>query len=166
MTEQLDFHELEPCPFCGHAALLEHDTDHHGGWFNLGCGATWNMDDPCPGYHAFYTCDPAEERAAIAAWNRRAATRDDPRALSAEADAAKVREPTMFWDADDWENGGADPADVVGNYAPGEVVKMDTAISGPTRWGVMTDRHEVKVFATADEAEAWFAAQTKEHQDG
>ncbi len=70
-------------------------------------------------------------------------------------------EPTMFWDADDWENGGCDPADIVENYAPGEVVKLDTAIQGPPRWGVMSPEHEVRIFTTADEAEAWFLAALK-----
>lgn len=71
-------------------------------------------------------------------------------------------EPTLFWDAEDWENGGADPADVVSNYAPGEVVKMDTAIHGPPRWGVMSPDGEVRAFPTAEEAEAWFHALQQE----
>jgi len=65
--------KLKPCPFCGSSAILERNSDHHGGWFNLGCGAPWKEGDACPGYHAFYTCDPSEETAAVAAWNHRAA---------------------------------------------------------------------------------------------
>ena len=67
--------ELLPCPFCGAPASLEHDSDHHGDWFNLGCSRHWGAvpdpDDGCPAGRLWYTEEPEKEAAAIAAWNRR-----------------------------------------------------------------------------------------------
>lgn len=66
---------LKPCPFCGSAAELVRDNDHHGEWFNLGCSQHWGRVDPdeaCPAGRMWYTAEPAEEAKAIAAWNRRA----------------------------------------------------------------------------------------------
>jgi Restriction alleviation protein Lar len=63
--------ELKPCPFCGSAAELKVDGDHHGEFFTLGCGGG---ERRCPGYWAFYT-EPREELdASIEVWNRRAPT--------------------------------------------------------------------------------------------
>lgn len=67
---------LKPCPFCGSPAVLEHDNDHHGQWFNLGCARHWgnlrHHEEPCIGGRIFYTEAYGEEADAIAAWNRRA----------------------------------------------------------------------------------------------
>lgn len=66
---------LSACPFCGSPAELERESDHHGGWFNLGCSRHWGRvgrDAACPGGRIWYTADPSEEAGAIEAWNRRA----------------------------------------------------------------------------------------------
>lgn len=64
---------LEPCPLCGAPALLEHDSDHHGDWFNLGCSNHYEHkpDDPCPMGRLFYTESCDEESRAIQKWNTR-----------------------------------------------------------------------------------------------
>ena len=65
---------LLPCPFCGSPALLEHDSDHHGEWFNLGCSRHYVAVDPdkaCIAGRIFYTEPLEDEEKAIAAWNRR-----------------------------------------------------------------------------------------------
>lgn len=67
--------DLKPCPFCGSPAELEHASDHHGEWFNLGCSKHWGnvpVDDACPAGRMWYTADPSDETKAIAAWNTRA----------------------------------------------------------------------------------------------
>lgn len=68
---------LAPCPFCGSPASLEHDSDHHGEWFNLGCSKHWEAvadDEPsCPAGRLWYTAGLDEEAGAIEAWNRRSA---------------------------------------------------------------------------------------------
>jgi hypothetical protein len=65
-----------PCPFCGAPASIEHDSDHHGEWFNLGCSKHWGAvgdpDKACPAGRLWYTEDPDKEAEAIATWNRRA----------------------------------------------------------------------------------------------
>lgn len=66
--------ELKPCPFCGAAAELEHGSDHHGEWFNLGCSRHWGNvepDDACPAGRMWYTDEPEKEQMAIDTWNRR-----------------------------------------------------------------------------------------------
>lgn len=64
---------LLPCPLCGAPALLEHDSDHHGEWFNLGCSRHYEhvTDDPCPMGRLFYTESREDESAAIKKWNTR-----------------------------------------------------------------------------------------------
>jgi len=66
---------LAPCPFCGAPAELEHGSDHHGEWFNLGCSRHWgkNPDDRCVAGRLWYTETETPEAEAISAWNRRAA---------------------------------------------------------------------------------------------
>lgn len=67
--------ELRPCPFCGAPAELEHDNDHHGEWFNLGCSRHWDRvdnDEHCPAGRLWYTAEPSEEAEAIRRWNTRA----------------------------------------------------------------------------------------------
>lgn len=65
--------ELLPCPFCGSPARYVEDGDHHGTWFNLGCGSEApDQGEPCPAHYAFYTCDMSERDAAVTAWNTRA----------------------------------------------------------------------------------------------
>ena len=72
--------ELKPCPFCGADAELEHDNDHHGEWFNLGCSRHWDRvapDDACVGARLWYTEIVKSEDEAIEAWNTRTdATKD------------------------------------------------------------------------------------------
>jgi hypothetical protein len=65
---------LLPCPFCGAPAEIEHGSDHHGEWFNLGCSRHWgkDLDSPCVGGRLWYTETEVTEDDAIAAWNRRA----------------------------------------------------------------------------------------------
>jgi hypothetical protein len=65
---------LLPCPFCGAPAEIEHGSDHHGEWFNLGCSRHWGKDpdSPCVGGRLWYTETEVTEADAIAAWNRRA----------------------------------------------------------------------------------------------
>lgn len=73
MTDQ-----LRECPFCGSPAELEHGSDHHGEWFNLGCSRHWgrqrNPDhtNTCIAGRIYYTEAEVTEAEAIAAWNRRA----------------------------------------------------------------------------------------------
>lgn len=65
---------LLPCPFCGSPAELEHDGDHHGEWFNLGCSQHFERvgaGDGCPGGRLWYTEPLENEAKAIAEWNRR-----------------------------------------------------------------------------------------------
>lgn len=89
--------ELKNCPFCGASAEIEHGSDHHGEWFNLGCSKHWGRVDPdksCIGGRVFYTEIDKTEAEAIAAWNRRS----DPilaeaeRALEATEDRAEHAE--------------------------------------------------------------------------
>lgn len=64
---------LKPCPFCGAAAYLETDNDHHGGFFNLGCINHWGAieEDACPAGRLWYT-EPMENiDKAIKLWNQR-----------------------------------------------------------------------------------------------
>jgi hypothetical protein len=98
---------IKPCPFCGSEAELEHGSDHHGQWFNLGCSRHWGNVDPdraCVGGRLWYTETEKSEAEAIAAWNTRQALSDlssnklepgdvekvariiDPEAFSAEPD--------------------------------------------------------------------------------
>lgn len=65
--------ELLGCPFCGSPAELEHGSDHHGEWFNLGCSRHWgkNPDNVCPGARIWYTEIPEKEADAIKKWNTR-----------------------------------------------------------------------------------------------
>lgn len=69
---------LAPCPFCGSPAELEHDSDHHGEWFNLGCSKHWErvtpIEDACCGGRLWYTEPLSEEARAIEAWNTRTAS--------------------------------------------------------------------------------------------
>jgi hypothetical protein len=70
---------LKPCPFCGSPAELEEDSDHHGGWFNLGCSKHWGKsgiepENACPGGRIWYTEDPEGKSRAIQSWNTRADT--------------------------------------------------------------------------------------------
>ena len=71
--------ELKPCPFCGAPGEIEHGSDHHGAWFNLGCSRHWgHVCDPdhsntCIAGRVFYTETEVSEAEAIAAWNTRAA---------------------------------------------------------------------------------------------
>ena len=70
---------LLPCPFCGAPAELEHDGDHHGKWFNLGCSRHFGRVDPqCPGGRLWYTESLDGEASAIAAWNKRATPAERP----------------------------------------------------------------------------------------
>lgn len=67
---------LKPCPFCGAAAELEEDNDHHGEWFNLGCSMHWGNlavkdEDDCCGGRIWYTEPLEEKEAAIKEWNTR-----------------------------------------------------------------------------------------------
>lgn len=66
---------LKNCPFCGAAASLERESDHHGEWFNLGCsqhwGTTLTAEGGCPGGRIWYTEDPSDMDQAITAWNTR-----------------------------------------------------------------------------------------------
>lgn len=58
--------ELKPCPFCGKEAFLETDSDHHGGFFTLGC-----PDHDCPSHWQFYT-EPIENLdKSVTQWNTR-----------------------------------------------------------------------------------------------
>lgn len=89
--------DLLNCPFCGAPAELERITDHHGEWFNLGCSRHWGaVEDPdvrCPAGRIWYTSEPEEESAAIAAWNRRtpsSPTPADPGAGEREGDLTAV----------------------------------------------------------------------------
>lgn len=69
--------ELKPCPFCGYPAALEHGSDHHGEWFNLGCSRHWGVTDtPCVGARLFYTEIDTPEAEAIAKWNTRVGDSD------------------------------------------------------------------------------------------
>lgn len=66
--------DLKPCPFCGAPAELEHGSDHHGEWFNLGCSRHWGRVDPdkaCKGGRLWYTEFEQPEATAIEEWNRR-----------------------------------------------------------------------------------------------
>lgn len=70
---------IKPCPFCGSEAELEHGSDHHGQWFNLGCSRHWGNVDPdraCVGGRLWYTETEKSEAEAIAAWNTRQALSD------------------------------------------------------------------------------------------
>lgn len=79
---------LKPCPFCGSPARLVEDSDHHGKWFNLGCGSDVpDQGEPCPAHYAFYTCDPSEKANAVTAWN----TRVPPPSASVEAEPVAWR---------------------------------------------------------------------------
>lgn len=74
--------KLANCPFCGSPAELEHDNDHHGSWFNLGCSQHWGrvkpVENACIGGRLFYTEEPENEAKAIEAWNRRHQDQDNP----------------------------------------------------------------------------------------
>lgn len=102
--------DLKPCPFCGSPAELERHSDHHGGWFNLGCSRHWGNVDPknvdpdaaCIAGRMFYTEDPDNEAKAIAAWNTRAScVRDehtsceDPKGLRGDSPAGPSDAPTQ-----------------------------------------------------------------------
>jgi hypothetical protein len=69
--------ELLPCPFCGSPAEIEHGSDHHGEYFNLGCSRHWgraqNPDrtNTCIAGRIFYTEIDVSKAQAIAAWNTR-----------------------------------------------------------------------------------------------
>jgi len=68
----------KPCPFCGSPAELVEESDHHGGYFKLGC-----PQQECPGHWAFYT-EPIEDlAAALSKWNTRAG--ESPGATVTEA---------------------------------------------------------------------------------
>lgn len=75
--------QLKPCPFCGFPAELEHGSDHHGTWFNLGCSRHWghqrNPDNTntCIAGRMFYAETDVSEAEAIAAWNTRAKDHPD-----------------------------------------------------------------------------------------
>jgi hypothetical protein len=78
--------KLFACPFCGADAQIEHGSDHHGTWFNLGCSRHWgsslvDADHGCIGGRIYYTETETPEVEAIAAWNTRAA----PPAMDREA---------------------------------------------------------------------------------
>lgn len=73
--------ELLPCPFCGSPADLEHGSDHHGEWFNLGCSRHWGNVEPdqaCIGGRLWYTEAELPEDEAVSNWNRRALTAQKP----------------------------------------------------------------------------------------
>lgn len=73
--------ELKPCPFCGAPGEIEHGSDHHGAWFNLGCSRHWghvrdpNRSNTCIAGRMFYTETDVPETEAIDAWNTRASVR-------------------------------------------------------------------------------------------
>ena len=96
--------ELANCPFCGAPAELEHGSDHHGEWFNLGCSRHWgrDTDNKCLAGRIWYTETEIPEADAIAAWNRRAAP---PIAAPADAEREKLAKSleryAAAWEATD-----------------------------------------------------------------
>ena len=76
------------------------------------------------------------------------------RALEAEVAALRGKlRPTLFWDADDSENGGNDIADILDNYAPGEMVKIEQACRLPDVYAVRNSgSDEILLFNTEDDA--------------
>jgi hypothetical protein len=64
--------ELLPCPFCGKPARLDEGSDHHDGYFSLGCSS--GMEDACPGRYVYYTESIDCLDSAIAKWNTRHVT--------------------------------------------------------------------------------------------
>ena len=64
--------DLLPCPFCGRPGKLLEDSDHHGGFFYLGCAVGFDaLEDKCKGANLFYTAPIEELPDAIKAWNTR-----------------------------------------------------------------------------------------------
>lgn len=108
MTADQPAPALLPCPFCGSAAEIERDSDHHGAWFNLGCSQHWDRVGPdraCPGGRLWYTEPPEDEAEAIAAWNRRAPS---PAMAQPMESAPKDREIMLFargyWYIGQWDD--------------------------------------------------------------
>lgn len=144
--------EVEPveCPACYRGEVFGLSLDD-GFWVEMGAVAGGANEHGANGWIELIEHYPDGRNV-----RREYVAKDSPLYAHPHRLTVEEVEPTLFWDAEDWENGGSDPAEVVGNYAPGEVVKVDTAIHGPTRWGVMSPDGEVRVFPSADEAEAWF----------
>ncbi|WP_139384012.1 Lar family restriction alleviation protein [Novosphingobium mathurense] len=82
-TDQVE--PLKPCPFCGSPAELEHGSDHHDAWFDLGCSRHWghtrnpDHNNTCIAGRMFYTETEVPVADAIAAWNTRASNPVDDR---------------------------------------------------------------------------------------
>ena len=65
---------FKPCPFCGQAAKLKIEDDHHGEFFYLGC-----CDKECAGYEIYFTSPIEELEKSTQSWNRRVKRENDTR---------------------------------------------------------------------------------------